>query len=80
MSNSKFEIVYRDRYEFEKLLVQVRWNNIVLFEINQEHGIDNAMMQVFCNDAIYNNTDIQFSYKEFLEIMNEVQNALEEIS
>ena len=79
MKNSKFEIIFRDRYEYEKLLVQVRWNNIVLFEVNRENGIDKATIELFCNDPIYNNTEITFSYLEFLEVMKQVQLALEEI-
>jgi len=74
--SNDFEITFTDRNEFEKLLVQVRWGDIVLCEINKERGENEAEMKLYCNDVIYSNREIKFSFAEFLRVMKVAQEEL----
>jgi hypothetical protein len=74
-----FEILVRDRDEYEKLLVQVRWGDIVLCEINKERGEDQAEMKLYCNDVLYNDREIKFPFAEFLEVMKVAQEELKRL-
>ena len=71
-----FEITFRDRHEFENLLVQVWWRDIVLCELNKERGEDQAEMKLYCNDVIYNDREIKFSFAEFLYVIKVAQEEL----
>ena len=71
-----FEILFRDRDEYEKLLVQVRWRYIVLCELNKERGENQAEMKLYCNDVLYNDREIMFPLAEFLEVMKVAQEEL----
>lgn len=71
-----FEITITDRDEFEKLLVQIRWDNIVLCELNKERGEDQAEMKMYCNDMLYNDREIKFPFADFLEAMKVAQEEL----
>ena len=71
-----FEILFRDRDEYEKLLVQVRWRDIVLCELNKERGENQAEMKLYCNDVLYNDREIMFPLAEFLEVMKVAQEEL----
>jgi len=73
---SNFEITFTDRDEFEKLLVQIRWGDIVLCELNKEKGEDQAEMKLFCNDSIYNDREITFPFAEFLQVMEVAREEL----
>lgn len=64
-----FEIVFRDRFECEHLLVQVRFKNIVLCEINKEKGNEHMEIKIFCNDPLYNELEIQFPLDDFVEAL-----------
>lgn len=74
-----FEITFTDRNEFEKLLVQIRWGDVVLCEINKEQGGDQAEMKMYCNDALYKDREIRFSFCEFLEVMKIAQEELKRL-
>lgn len=74
-----FEIFLRDRDEFEKLLVQICWGDIVLCELNKEHGEDQAEMKLYCNDVLYNDREIKFPFAEFLEVMKVAQEELKRL-
>ena len=75
----RFEITITDRDEFEKLLVQVRWGDIVLCELNKERGEDQAEMKLYCNDVLYNDREIKFPFAEFLEVMKVAQEELKRL-
>lgn len=74
-----FEITITDRNEFEKLLVQIRWGDVVLCEINKEQGDDQAEMKMYCNDVLYKDREIRFSFCEFLEVMKIAQEELKRL-
>ncbi|GKT02419.1 hypothetical protein AVKW3434_23540 [Acidovorax sp. SUPP3434] len=79
MKKTAFEILVRDRDGFEKLLVQVRWGNIVLCELNKERGEDQAEMKLYCNDVLYNDQEIKFPFADFLEAMKVAQKELKRL-
>ena len=74
-----FEITITDRDEFEKLLVQVRWGDIVLCELNKEKGESNTEMKLYCNDVLYNDREIKFPLAEFLLVMKVAQEELKRL-
>lgn len=71
-----FEFLLTDRDEFERLLLQVRWGDIVLFELNKERGDDQAEMKLYCNDVLYNDREIKFPLADFMEVMRIAQEQL----
>lgn len=79
MMYGNFEITFTDRDEFEKLLVQVRWCDIVICEINKECGEEQSEMKLYCNDALYNDREIKFSFVEFLAVMKVAQEELKRL-
>jgi len=79
MQKNAFEILLRDRDEFEKLLVQVRWSDIVLCELIKERGDDQAEMKLYCNDMLYNDREIKFPFADFLEAMQIAQEELKRL-
>lgn len=76
---NNFEITLRDRDEYEKLLVQIWWRDIVLCELNKERGEDQAEMKLYCNDVLYNDREIKFSFAEFLDVMKVAQEELKRL-
>lgn len=76
---NSFEVLVRDRDEFEKLLVEVRWKDIVLCELNKERGEDQAEMKLYCNDVLYNDREIKFPFAEFLEVIHVAQEELKRL-
>ena len=74
-----FEITFTDRDEFEKLLVQIRWGDVVLCELNKERGENQAEMKLYCNDVLYNNREIKFPFAEFLDVMKIAQEELKRL-
>lgn len=76
---NNFEVLVRDRDEFEKLLVQVCWDDIVLCELNKERGEDQSEMKLYCNDVLYNDREIKFPFAEFLEVMKVAQEELKRL-
>ena len=64
-----FEIVFRDRFECEHLLAQVRFKNIEICEISKEKGNDQMEVEIFCNDPLYNDLKIQFPLDHFVEAL-----------
>lgn len=79
MENTKFEILLTDRDEFEKLLVQIRWGDVILCEINKERGEFQAEMKLYCNDVLYNDREIKFPFAKFLEVMKVAQEELKRL-
>ncbi|QPF73474.1 hypothetical protein G8A07_11450 [Roseateles sp. DAIF2] len=76
---SNFEITVTDRDEFEKLLLQIRWGDIVICELNKEQGEDLVEMKLYCNDALYNGREIKFPFAEFLEVMKVAKEELKRL-
>ena len=64
-----FEIVFRDRFDCEFLLAQVRFKGVEICEINKEKGGDNMEVEVLCNDPLYNGLSIKFPLGDFLEVL-----------
>lgn len=79
IAKATFEILVRDRNEFAKLLVQVRWGDVVLCELNKERGEEQAEMQLYCNDVLYNDREIKFPLADFLEVMKIAQEELKRL-
>lgn len=77
--SGNFEITVTDRDEFEKLLVQVRWDDIVLCELNKERGENQAEMKLYCNDVLYNDREIKFPFADFMEVMQIAQEELKRL-
>lgn len=77
--SSNFEITFTDRDEFQKLLVQVRWGDIVLCELDKEQGDEKAEMKLYCNDALYNHRDIRFPLADFMEAMKVAEEELKRL-
>ena len=74
-----FEITITDRNEFEKLLVQIRWGDIILCELNKERGDDQVEMKLYCNDVLYNDRNINFPFADFLEVMRVAEQELKRL-
>jgi len=64
-----FEIIFRDRFECEHLLAQIRYKNIGICEINKEQGNDRMEVELLCNDPLYNGLDIKFPLDDFVETL-----------
>lgn len=60
-------------------MLQVRWGDIVLFELNKEQGEDRAEMKFYCNDVLYNDKEIKFPLADFLEVMQIAQEQLKRL-
>ena len=77
--SKNFEITFTDRDEFQKLLIQIRWGDIVLCELNKEQGDERAEMKLYCNDALYNDRDIRFPLADFMEAMKVAEEELKRL-
>ena len=74
-----FELVFRDRHDCEHLLVQVRFKDILLCEINKEKGNDHMEVEIFCNDPLYYQLDIKFPLNDFIEALSVAKTELMEL-
>jgi hypothetical protein len=73
-----FELIFRDRFDCEQLLIQVRFKDVELCEINKEKGSDHMEVEIFCNDPLYNQLDIKFPLDDFIEALSVAKTKLME--
>ncbi len=69
ITKENFEIVFVDRSDCEYLLAQVRFKSIVLCEINKEKGSESMVVELLCNDPLYNDANIEFPLDDFIEVL-----------
>lgn len=79
MKINNFEISFRDRDGFDYLILEIRYFDIVLCEINRENGLDCLEVNILCNDVLYNDEIIKFPFKDFFECLSIVKNNKENI-
>ncbi len=70
MKINKFEISFRDRDDFDYLLVEIRYLDTVICEINKEKGLENLEVEMLCNDVLYNDIVIKYPFADFLNSLN----------
>lgn len=79
MKINNFEISLRDRDDLEYLILEIRYFDIVLCEINREKGVNDLEVNILCNDVLYNNEVIKFTLDDFLSCLNFVKNNKKDI-
>jgi len=69
MMNNEFEIVFRDRDDYDHLLVQIRFKDFVICEISKEEGNEHMKVVMLCDGPVDTELDVQFRLDDFLEVL-----------
>lgn len=71
----KFELVFRDRDDSEKLVIIVMCQNIPVCELRLVSG-DNIDIVFFFGDSLYKQSSYSYDLDELIAVLNDARKAL----